>query len=128
MPLDEPTLEHAHSIVPASDIAIDGIHVAGARLYVEDIQGGPNEMRVFALDGKPLGKMPLPPMSSVDGFARFGGEQCLVRSESYTEPGRWLRYEPAANTSPLANAEIDVNRLAVPACGAGRTCHDEPFQ
>ncbi|HEY6195614.1 MAG TPA: prolyl oligopeptidase family serine peptidase [Candidatus Eisenbacteria bacterium] len=105
VPLGEPALEHARSIVPASETAIDAIHVAGTRLYVEDIEGGPNEMRVFALDGKPLGKMPLPPVSSVDGFARYEGEQCLVRSESYTEPGRWLRYDPAANTiAPTALA------------------------
>jgi prolyl oligopeptidase len=114
-----PTLAHARSIVPASDLAIDDIHVAGAQLYVEDIQGGPNEMRVFALDGKPLGKMPLPPLSSVNGFARFERGQCLVRSESYTEPGRWLRYDPATNTvaptalalkSPADFSDVEVRR------------------
>jgi prolyl oligopeptidase len=112
-------LASATPIVPPSGTAIDRIHVAGGRLYVEDIVGGPNEMRAFTLDGKPLGKLPLPSMSSVDGFCRFAGEQCLVRSETFTEPGHWLRYDPAARTlsptalalrSPADFSDIEVRR------------------
>ena len=96
VPLSRPALANAKSVVPASGTAIDRIHVAGGRLYVEDIVGGPNDVRVFTFDGKGLGKLPLPTLSSVDGFVRYAGDQCLVRSESYTEPGHWLRYDPAA--------------------------------
>ena len=104
-PLTHAALAQAKKVVPASKTAIDDIHVAGKRLYVEDILGGPNEMRVFSFDGKPLGKLPLPPMSSVTGFSRYTGEQCLVRNESWTEPSRWLRYDPAAGTlAPTALA------------------------
>ena len=119
VPLAKPVLASAKRIVPPTSTAIDRIHVAGGRLYVEDILGGPNEMRVFSLDGKPLGRLPLPPMSSVDGFCRFAGEQCLVRSESFTEPGHWLRYDPAAGTlsptalalrSPADFSDIEVRR------------------
>jgi len=117
--LDNPALAAAKSVVPASTTAIDGIHVAGGRLYVEDIGGGPNDVRVFSLDGKPLGKLPLPAMSSVTGFTRYTGEQCLVRSESFTEPGHWLRYDPAAGTlaptalalrSPADFSDVEVKR------------------
>jgi prolyl oligopeptidase len=114
-----PALAAAMPIVPAGGIAIDRIHVAGGRLYVEDILGGPNDMRVFKFDGTPLGKLPLPAMSSVDGFARYTNGQCLVRSESYTEPGHWLRYDPAAGTlmptalalkSPADFSDVEVRR------------------
>jgi prolyl oligopeptidase len=117
--LDKPALAGARTVVPASGTAIDGIHVAGGRLYVEDIVGGPNEVRVFTLDGKPLGKLPLPAMSSVSGFARYTGEQCLIRGESFTEPGHWLRYDPAAGTlaptalalrSPADFSDVEVRR------------------
>jgi len=76
-------------------------------------------VRVFSLDGKPLGKLPLPAMSSVTGFTRYTGEQCLVRSESFTEPGHWLRYDPAAGTlaptalalrSPADFSDVEVKR------------------
>ena len=117
--LEKPALAGAKSIVPASGIAIDGIHVAGGRLYVEDIVGGPNDVRVFAFDGKPLGKLPLPATSSVTGFSRYTGQQCLIRSESFTEPGHWLRYDPAAGTlsptalalrSPADFSDVEVKR------------------
>jgi len=117
--LDSPALATATPVVPASTTAIDDIHVAGGRLYVEDIVGGPNDMRVFSLDGQPLGKLPLPAMSSLTGFSRYTAEQCLVRSESFTEPGHWLRYDPAAGTlaptalalrSPADFSDVEVRR------------------
>jgi prolyl oligopeptidase len=119
VPLDQPSLREARRVVPASGTAIDGIHVAGGRLYVEDIVGGPNEMRVFSLDGRHLGKLPLPPTSSLAGFSRYAGEQCLVESESYTEPARWLRYDPSTGSlaptalalkSPADFSDVEVRR------------------
>jgi len=119
VPLDRPDLAHAESIVPASETAIDAIHVAGSRLYTEDIIGGPNEMRVFTLEGRALGSMPLPPTSSVAGFSRYRDEQCLVQSESYTEPAHWLRYDPASGKleptalalqSPADFSDVEVRR------------------
>ena len=115
----QPSLATARRVVPASGTAIDAIHVVGARLYVEDIVGGPNEIRMFTLDGTPLGKMPLPPLSSVGGFARYSADQCLIRSESYTEPARWLRYDPSAGRlsptalalkSPADFSDVEVRR------------------
>ena len=45
----------------APDLAFSRTH-----LFVRDIVGGPNQVRVFDLDGKPLGKLPLPEVSSND--------------------------------------------------------------
>lgn len=102
---EQPDLAHATPVVPASGTAIDAIHVAGGRLYVEDIVGGPNELRAFGLDGKSLGKVPLSAMSSINGFSAWTGEQCLIESESWTEPSRWLVWDPASGRlSPTALA------------------------
>jgi prolyl oligopeptidase len=119
MSLDDPVLAHAEHLVPASETAIDGLEVAGDRLYLEDIIGGPNDVRVCDLDGHVLGKLPLPPISSVNGFASYAHDQCLVRSESYTTPARWLRYDPAtgalhttalAMQSPADFSDVEVRR------------------
>jgi prolyl oligopeptidase len=119
VPLDKPVLASARTIVPASGTAIDGIHVGRVRLYVEDILGGPNQVRVFTFAGKPFGRLPLPAMSAVNGFTRYAGNQCLFRIESFTEPGHWRRYDPAAGTlaptalelrSPADFSDIDVRR------------------
>jgi len=118
-PLAHPALATAKRVVPAGHTAIDAIHVAGGRLYLENIVGGPNEMSVYQLDGKPLGKLALPAMSSVTGFAPYVGQQCLIRSESYVEPARWLRYDPVKGTltatalalkSPADFSDVEVRR------------------
>jgi prolyl oligopeptidase len=93
-PFEHANLAGASVIVPASETAIDAFEVAGKRLYVQDIVGGPSEVRMFDLNGNPLGKLPLPPVSSVQGISKFGGDQVLIERASYTEPTRWMRYDP----------------------------------
>jgi prolyl oligopeptidase len=95
-PLDHADLAGASVIVPASDTAIDGFQIAGKRLYVQDIVGGPSEVRMFDFDGNALGKLPLPPVCSVEDIQKFGGDQVLIERASYTEPTRWMRYDPAS--------------------------------
>jgi prolyl oligopeptidase len=117
--LDQPALANAKPVVPAGDNAIESIHVAGTRLYVRDIVGGPSEMRVFSLTGEPKGKLPLPPVSSIGGFVRLQGDVALIERESYTEPSRWLRYDPASGAlqptalemqSPANFSDVEVRR------------------
>jgi hypothetical protein len=52
------------------------------------------------------------------------GPNCSTTGQS-TPP---CVYDPAAHTSVLLNAEIEVKVLAVPVFGALTTCHDDPFQ
>ncbi|HTM57214.1 MAG TPA: prolyl oligopeptidase family serine peptidase [Candidatus Udaeobacter sp.] len=104
VPLDLPTLVKAHVIIPASDTAIQSIQIAGTRLYSVDIVGGPNQVRMFTLDGAPLGRLPLPPVSSVNGIVRLRGDEVLVQEETFTEPARWMRYAPESN-GPASHAE-----------------------
>jgi len=119
VPLEKPNVAGARTIVAASDIAIESIHVAGTRLYVQDIVGGPSQIRMFSFTGAPHGKLPLPPVVSVEGFARFKGDQVLIERESYTEPPKWMRYDhtlgglsPTALElkSPADYSDIEVRR------------------
>ena len=120
---EKPAIAGAGTVVPAGDVAIESIHVSGTRLYVQDIVGGPSQIRMFSFTGAPLGKMPLPPVVSVEGFARFKGGQVLLERQSYTEPPRWMRFDPAAGglsptalemKSPADYSDIEVRReLAV---------------
>ncbi|MGH7740434.1 MAG: prolyl oligopeptidase family serine peptidase [Candidatus Eiseniibacteriota bacterium] len=119
VPFERPAIVSAKTIVPASDIAIESIHVSGTRLYVQDIVGGPSQIRMFSFTGAPLGKLPLPPVVSVGGFARFKASQVLIERQSYTEPPKWMRYDPAAGgltptalemKSPADYSDIEVRR------------------
>jgi prolyl oligopeptidase len=116
---EKPAIAGAKTVVPAGDVAIESIHVSGTRLYVQDIVGGPSQIRMFSFTGAPLGKMPLPPVVSVEGFARFKSGQVLIERQSYTEPPRWMRFDPAAGglsptalemKSPADYSDIEVRR------------------
>lgn len=119
VPLDWPVLSNATRIVPPGERAIDAIHVAGNFLCVEDILGGPMEMRLFTLEGREVGRVPVPPMSSLGGFVPLGGNEFAIQRESYTEPTRWERYDWASGTlkptalemrSPADFSDIEVRR------------------
>ena len=104
VPLERPSLVNAHVVVPAGETAIQSIQIAGNRLYTTDIVGGPNQVRMFSLDGAALGHLPLPPVASVNGIVRLRGDQVLIQEETFTEPARWMRYEPAG-TGPASRAD-----------------------
>jgi prolyl oligopeptidase len=77
----------------------DTIAVTDTRLYIVEVIGGPHRMRVFDLTGKPLGTLPLPPVSAVYQLIRTGGQipdAVLYQTESYTEPPAWYRWAPSA--------------------------------
>src|SRR5262249_11243156 len=93
--------------VPESESAIDAINYSGCgffpsfaltanRLYVLDIIGGPSQIRVFDHKGKQLGKVPLPPLTSVRQLVAVDQDAILFRLESFVEPGAWYRYDPVS--------------------------------
>ncbi len=114
------TLAKARVVVPAGRTAIESFLPAGDRLYVEDMVGGPSAIRLFTALGRPTGTLPLPPISSVGGMVHAAGNTALIRTESYTTPARWSRYDPASRslaptaliqTSPATYADVEVRRV-----------------
>ena len=87
-----PALAQAKVIVPESDAVIHEIQVTKSRVYVVDLHGGPQQIRVFSTDGKALAPVPVPPLSSVTPLIRQGGDDVLLRIQSYTEPPAWHRF------------------------------------
>ncbi len=101
-------LARAAVVVPESDGVIefnfytqgmgDTITVTDSRLFVVEGIGGPHRVRVFDLDGEPLGALPLPAASAVRQVIRVGREardEVLYQAGSYTEPAAWSRWSPA---------------------------------
>jgi prolyl oligopeptidase len=106
VPLARPNLAEARLIVPESKVAIHDLVPAMSRLYVVDQTGGPSQVRVFSLDGKVRGTVPLPPVSSVRGVVRIKGDEILVDSATYLTPPAWVRYEAdSGKVTPTALKE-----------------------
>jgi prolyl oligopeptidase len=123
LPLATPRLEQATLVVPESP-ATDRAAIAGFlptehHLYVADLVGGPSRVRVFDLDGKAAGTVPLKPVAAVGQLVKLPGDAVLIRSETYVDPPAWYRYNPADNqvtrtalyrTSPVDFSDVEVVR------------------
>ena len=105
VPLSRPNLAEARMIVPESKVAIQDIVPASNRLYVIDQTGGPSQVRVFELDGKARGSVPLPPVSSVRGVVRTKGDEILVNTATYLTPPAWVRFDDSGKVTPTALKE-----------------------
>jgi prolyl oligopeptidase len=106
LPLPAARLAEATVVVPESEAAIVNFRPAASRLYVKDIVGGPSALRMFDLEGKFLGPIPLPELSSVNGMLIAGGDELFFQRESYTEPGAWYRFDPATGEVELTALEM----------------------
>ncbi len=119
--LGAPDLAKAAVVVPQSDAAIESFLVTPGRLYVREVVGGPSQVRILSPGETAKATMiPLPPVSSVTGMARLGGDAIAYRVESYTEPAAWYTYSPSsgkavrtkmARTSPASFADCEVVRI-----------------
>ena len=61
----QPELAKAVEIVPASEAVVQQLEPAANALYVDDLLGGPSQVRRFDLDGKNATTIPIPPISNV---------------------------------------------------------------
>ena len=94
LPLAHPDLAQATVVVPEGADTIEDLRPAQTRLYVTYMVGGPSEVRVFSLAGKPLSTLPTEPISTVYLGARLAGDEILVGSQSYLNAPAWYRYSP----------------------------------
>lgn len=105
LPAETPNLKQAKLLIPQSDAVIEGFGfslsgfhpdfvTSGNHLFVVYVVGGPQEIRVFDLDGKPEGVVPIEPVSSVSQPVSIGDRDLLFRNESYLKPPAWYTYNP----------------------------------
>ena len=103
------TLAHAKVIVPEDGAAIvphgGSLHVARDRLFVTKVDGGPTTVEIRGTDGRALGTLPAPPVSSIGNITPLPGGDLLFSVEGYTQTSKIVRYSPATGRSsdtPLA--------------------------
>jgi len=120
IPLATPALDKATVLIPEGQASIAGFRPTATRLYVVEQLGGPTRMRMVGLDGKELGVVPTPPVSSVGGAVYLGGDDLLLGTSSYTEPVAVYRYgakdgklakTALGRTSPVDTRDVVVDRV-----------------
>jgi prolyl oligopeptidase len=127
LPLDDLALARAQTIVPESDAALEpggefgtaSITITQRAIYLREMAGGPSQVAVYDLDGKPRGKLPLPEVSAVDEVAALDDGSLLVAVKTYLEPPRFVRIDEASGqaaptllrqTSPVSFGDVEVVR------------------
>ncbi len=88
------TFASATTVVPEADAVIEAIVPTATRLYLEVLVGGPSEMRVYTLDGKPLAAPASEPVSSASVGARLAGDTILYGVQSFVTPFAWYSLDP----------------------------------
>jgi len=121
-------LAHAADIVPEGKDAIlsggaeqhvQDLSLSKDRLFVRDIVGGPNQVRIFDLNGKAKGTLPLPVVAANSEIEPLAGGDVLFDVSTYLRPRYYARWNPASGkasetalkvTSPITFADAEVKR------------------
>ena len=117
---DGATIADADEIVPASHLVIEDLVVTDSTLWVADMDGGPQRLRAFDLDGRPLPAPEVPPVSSVssysDRLSRLGADRLAWSRESFTEAPTWWVAADGESPRPTAlttNTPVDLSPYEV---------------
>jgi prolyl oligopeptidase len=121
-------LAGAPTIVPEGKVAILSggaeqhvldLTLSSNRLFVRDIVGGPNQVRIFDLDGHAQGKLPLPEIAANTEIEPLTNGDVLFDVTTYLRPRYYASWNPATGktsetalkvTSPISFADADVKR------------------
>ncbi|HEX3665499.1 MAG TPA: prolyl oligopeptidase family serine peptidase [Rhizomicrobium sp.] len=121
-------LANASVIVPESGVAILSggaeqhvidLTLSSNRLFVRDIVGGPNQVRIFDLDGHEQGKLPLPEIAANSEIEPLADGDVLFDVSTYLRPRYYADWNPATGktsetalkvTSPISFADAEVKR------------------
>jgi len=114
----------AKVVVPASTLVIQELREVRGGFITKDVDGGDSAARFFAVDGRLIHKLPLPPVSVLTQLAGDpAGGDVIVGYQNYTTPNRWLRYDETSNklaptgiaeTAPGDYSKVIVRRVFVP--------------
>jgi prolyl oligopeptidase len=121
-------LRRAKVIVPEDDGTITAISeddtlpfaIAGGRLYVKKLVGGPSRVDIYDLEGKKQGTLPLPDIAAVDEVVPAGGDSVLFSVATYLRPPYFARYDAVsgkaevtklAQTSPITFDDVEAVRV-----------------
>ncbi len=119
LPPGETDLEKASVLVDESNVTIKSYLPTENYLFLIDLDGGPNLMRVLNLADRNVKSVPTAPVSSVGGMISVGGDVVMFRSTSYTEPSVYYQFDPSTGeakrtslfkTSPADFSDVEVVR------------------
>lgn len=98
---------------------VQDLSLTPTRLFVRDIVGGPNDVRMFGLDGTPEGSLPLPQVSANSEIEPLANGEVLFDVSTYLRPRYYKSWNSSTGkttetglrvTSPVSFADAEVKR------------------
>jgi len=87
------TVADAEQIVPPGDLDIEDLAVTRDTVWVVDTDGGPQQVRAFDHNGRPLPPVRIPAVSSVSSYftpiRTVGHDRIAWSCQSFTTPATW---------------------------------------
>jgi prolyl oligopeptidase len=94
LPLADPGRERWQEIVPEGDAVIQGVSVAGGRVFVNYLRDVSSHVAVFTIDGTSLRQITFPRLGSISGIAgRWDDEEAFFLYTSFPIPPTIYRYD-----------------------------------
>jgi len=94
-------------VSPEGDGAITEYAVAGGKVYIAELVGGPSQLRLVDLKSHQASRVALPAIASVDALASIGRGQVLAEVSTYTAPTAWVHV--GAGKAPRRSALFETS-------------------
>ena len=92
--LKNPARDAWKEIVPESDASFENVAAFGGKIYVQYVRNVVSQVKIFDLDGKPAGEIPLPSLGAISGSSgSWDSNEIFVSFESFNIPATIYRYD-----------------------------------
>jgi prolyl oligopeptidase len=112
-----PKRENWKEIIPQADAVLQNLNVLGGKLFTEYEKNASSQLRMFELDGKPLGEVALPAIGTVAGIGgRWDRKETFFGFQSFTVPASVYEVDLATRNTELwdrVQAPIDPSAYEV---------------
>jgi len=118
--LKDPSRDKWREIVPAGPDAIEGYSLVGGKLFLRYLHNVSSLIKIFSIDGKPLGEVPLPGLGSAGGLlGRWNNGEAFFGFRSYVLPQAIYRYDVSTGKTelwaqpkvPFKSGDFEVNQV-----------------
>lgn len=92
--LQNPARSAWKEIVPESDAPFENAALFGGKIYVQYVRNVVSQVKIFDLDGKPVGGIPLPSLGAISGSSgSWDSNEIFLSFESFNIPATIYRYD-----------------------------------
>jgi prolyl oligopeptidase len=97
-----PKRENWQEIIPQSDAVLQNLSIFGGKLFAQYEKNASSQLKLFELEGKPLGDIPLPAIGTIAGSGgRWDRKEAFFSFQSFTVPPSVYQFDPSTRQTSL---------------------------